>query len=147
MKKILPPTYFLIAIVLAVTLHFLTPLLQLLMLPWRLVGLVPLGIGIVLNLLADQTFKRHNTTVKPFDESSALVTTGVFGITRNPMYLGMVLILIGIALFLGSTSPFSVIITLAILFDRVFISPEEQMLENTFGDQFRDYRKRVRRWI
>jgi len=147
MKKPLPPTYFLGAIVLAVILHFLLPLRQLLAFPWRLLGLVPLVIGIVLNLLADRALKQHDTTVKPFEESNALVTGGVFRLTRNPMYLGMTLILLGIAMLLGSATPFAVVPIAGVLFDRVFISPEERMLEDTFGDQFRECRKRVRRWI
>ena len=146
MKKPLPPVFFIGAIVLSVALHFLLPLHQLLAFPWCLAGILPLLVGILLNLSADQAFKKHNTTVKPFDESSFLVTGGVFSMTRNPMYLGMALILLGIALFLGSVTPFTVVIVLPILFNRVFISPEERMLEDTFGDQFREYRKRVRRW-
>lgn len=91
--------------------------------------------------------ERHDTAVKPFEKSSSLVTGGVFGISRNPMYLGMTLVLLGAALLLGSLTPFAVVIALPILFDRLFISPKEQMLEGTFGDQFREYRERVRRWI
>ncbi len=147
MKKTLPPTYFFGTVVISVALHFLFPLHQLLAFPWRLTGLVPLLVGIVLNLLADQAFKRHGTTVKPFETSSTLITGGVFGISRNPMYLGMTLILLGIALLLGSATPFAMVIILPILLDRVFISPEEKMLEDTFGGQFREYRERVRRWI
>jgi len=147
MKSPLPPTYFLGAIVLAVALHFLLPLRQLLAFPWRLAGLVPLVLGVALNLLADQTFKKHHTTVKPFEESNALVTSGVFGLSRNPMYLGMTLIILGMALLLGSATPWFVVVLLPFLFDRVFIAPEEKMLEETFGDEFRAYRKRVRKWI
>jgi len=147
MKRPLPPTFFLGAIVLSVALHFLFPLRQLLESPWRLIGIAPLLLGIALNLLADQTFKKHDTTVKPFEESTALITAGVFGITRNPMYLGMTLILLGIALLLGSATPFAVVIVLPVLFDRLFISPEEEMLKDTFDDSFREYRNRVRRWI
>jgi protein-S-isoprenylcysteine O-methyltransferase Ste14 len=147
MSKALPPTYFLGAGVLAVALHFALPLQQVLMFPWRLTGLAPLGIGIVLNLLADQAFKRHDTTVKPFEKSNALVVDGVFGISRNPMYLGMTFILLGAALLLGSLSPFAVVVALPILLDRIFIVPEEKMLEDRFGDQFRAYRKCVRKWI
>ena len=147
MKQPLPPTYFLVAIVVAVALHFLVPIRQLLHFPWRLAGIAPLLIGIVLNLVADQSFKRHNTTVKPFEESSDLVTDGIFSITRNPMYLGMTLILLGIAALLGSATPLVVVIVFLVLFDRVFITPEEIMLEETFGDDFRRYRKRVRKWI
>lgn len=143
----MPPTYFLTALVLAVALHFLFPLYRLLNFPWTLEGLLPLAIGIMLNLAADKAFKQHDTTVKPFEESKMLVTRGVFAVSRNPMYLGMALILLGIALFLGSASPFLVVIALVIVFDRMFIAPEEKMLEETFGDKFDEYRARVRRWI
>jgi len=147
MKRPLPPTYFLGAIAVAVALHFLVPIRQLLLFPWRLLGIAPLLLGIVLNLVADQSFKKHDTTVKPFEKSSDLVTGGVFRVTRNPMYLGMTLILLGIALLLGSATPLVTVVVLPVLFDRVFITPEERMLEDTFGDEFRQYRKRVRRWI
>jgi len=146
-KRPLPPAFFLSAIVLSAALHFLLPLRRLIAWPWCLVGIAPIVPGIVLNLLADRAFKKHNTTVKPFEESAALVTNGVFAITRNPMYLGMTLILLGIAVLLGSASPFIVVIVLPILFDRTFIAPEEKMLEDTFGDRFSEYRRRVRRWI
>ncbi len=147
MRKLLPPHYFLGAILLAVVLHFLLPVREILTYPWRLLGLAPLVVGIVLNLLADKAFKKHDTTVKPFEESSALVTDGVFRITRSPMYLGMILILIGVAMLLGSAAPFAVVLLLAALLDRGFVTPEEQKLEDTFGERFRQYRRRVRRWI
>ena len=54
------------------------------------------------------------------------------------MYLGMTLILLGVVALLGSLTPFAVVIALSVLFDQVFISPEEQMLEDTFGGQFRE---------
>lgn len=85
--------------------------------------------------------------MNPFERSSALVTGGVFRITRNPMYLGMALIVLGAALLLGSATPLAVVILLALLLDRAFISPEEEMLADTFGDQFQEYRGRDRRWI
>jgi len=146
MKRVLPPTYLLGAIAAAITLHFAAPVHTLLDLPWRWAGVVPLLAGIMLNLLADRHFKKHDTTVKPFAPSDALVTDGVFRLTRNPMYLGMVLILLGIALLLGSTSPLLAVVVLAVLLDRVFITEEERMLEEVFGDAFRSYKARVRRW-
>jgi protein-S-isoprenylcysteine O-methyltransferase Ste14 len=136
-----------VAIVLAVVLHYLFPLLQLLQFPWRLAGVFPLVVGVGIALIADRMFREHNTTVKPFEQSSALVTSGVFAVSRNPMYLGLTLILFGIAVFLGSLTPFVVVIVLPILLDRLFIAQEERMLEEVFGERFREYRNRVRRWI
>lgn len=65
----------------------------------------PLIFGVALNISADRMFEQHKTTVKPFEESTALVTDGVFRFSRNPMYLGMVLILSGVVLLAGSTTP------------------------------------------
>jgi len=147
MKKVLPPTYFLVATVLMVALHFAVPLGKVIPFPWRLLGLVPLVVGVFLNIIADRTFKRYKTTVKPFERSRALITGGVFKLTRNPMYLGMVMILTGIAVLLGSATPWLMVLILCILLHCVFIKPEEQMLEATFGDAYREYRRGVRRWI
>jgi protein-S-isoprenylcysteine O-methyltransferase Ste14 len=63
------------------------------------------------------------------------------------MYLGMSLILLGAGALLGSASPFAVVPVFIALLDRIFIIKEEQKLENTFGDQYRQYRNQVRRWI
>ncbi len=147
MKRILPPTYLLGAIILLVGLHFLFPLREINRFPWTLIGIVPLAAGIVLNILADRAFKRQNTTVKPFQQSRVLVTQGVFRISRNPMYLGMVLILAGIAMLMGSASPWIIVTAFAVVFDRLFIRAEERMLAETFGPAFREYKKRVRRWL
>ncbi len=147
MKRILPPTYFFGAIALMAGFHFLFPLWTLVRFPWRLLGVVPLVAGVLLNLLADQAFKRHNIAVKPFEESNVLLTHGVFRLSRNPMYLGMTLLLAGIAILMGSITPWLVVFLLATLFDRLFITPEERMLEEAFGGQFREYRRHVRRWI
>jgi len=147
MNKALPPTCLLVAIVLCVVLHFILPLGQIVVFPWRLLGLIPLVAGTVLNLMADREFKRVGTTVKPFEKSRALVRGGVFAVSRHPMYLGMVAVLMGIAVLLGSVSPFMVAPFYAVIIDRSFIAAEERMLEETFGDEYREYRRRVGRWI
>jgi protein-S-isoprenylcysteine O-methyltransferase Ste14 len=89
MGKVLPPVYFLLALVAMAGLHFLWPVARYLSLPGSLIGLLPLVIGIGLNLAADRQFKRHQTTVKPFERSSALVTAFPFSLSRNPMYVGI----------------------------------------------------------
>jgi protein-S-isoprenylcysteine O-methyltransferase Ste14 len=147
MKKILPPTYLWISIGIIVALHFIIPVKQIIPWPWNLTGILPLVLGAVINILADQAFHEVGTTVKPFQESSSLITDGVFRISRNPMYLGFVLILIGIAVLMGSVVPFLIIPVFAIWMDQVFIQTEEQMLAEKFGQGWLDYKHRVRRWI
>lgn len=147
MSRILPPVYFLIAIILAVAVHFLMPAGHLLPFPWRLVGLPLLLLGIILNVLADRSLKRHKTAVQPFVPSRILVTEGAFRLSRHPMYLGMILMIAGIAFLLGSVTPWLIVVMLAILLNTRFIKIEESMLETTFGEAYGAYKKRVRMWL
>lgn len=147
LKQLLPPTYLYVAIILIVLLHFIFPIVHILKIPWNLFGIIPLILGAALNLNADNAFKRYQTTVKPFRESNALITDGVYRYSRHPMYLGFVLILVGLSLLLGSISPYIVVIVFAILMDVVFIRAEESMLEAKFQDEWKEYKSKVKRWI
>ncbi|MCZ6757918.1 MAG: isoprenylcysteine carboxylmethyltransferase family protein [Bacteroidetes bacterium] len=145
--RVLPPVYFLMAIIIMVSLHFFAPITIVVTSPWNLLGVLPAGVALILMLYAAYSFKRAQTTIKPFQESSALVTSGVYSFTRNPMYLSMGLILVGIAIWLGSLSSWIIIIPFIFLITRVFIGTEEKMLAETFGSDYEEYRLRVRRWI
>ena len=147
MQKIMPTTYLLIAVLLSITLHYFFPILYIIPSPWNFLGLIPLFLGIWLNLSADRAFKQAKTTVKPFEESNSLIQEGVFRYSRNPMYLGFVGILFGIDFLLRSVSPYLVIVIFVVLIDMVFIKVEERMLEMEFGDEWREYCSRVRKWI
>jgi protein-S-isoprenylcysteine O-methyltransferase Ste14 len=146
-KRFLPPTYIFISIVFMLLLYFLFPVVTIVPFPWNLLGAIPLVVGVFINLVADEVFKKRDTTVKPFEKSNVLITDGVFRIIRHPMYLGMVFILAGIAVLLGELSPFVVVPVFAYLMDIVFITVEEQMLEEQFPHAWREYKERVRRWI
>lgn len=146
-KKIMPTTYLLIAIVAMIMVHFLFPAMRIVPPIWNLLGIIPIALGVIINLIADKAFHRANTAVKPFEESSALVTSGAFRITRNPMYLGFVLILIGIAVLMRSLTPYLVIIAFAILIDRMYITVEERMLAEKFGPDWIAYKEKTRRWL
>jgi protein-S-isoprenylcysteine O-methyltransferase Ste14 len=146
-KKIMPPTWILIAIIAMLILNFVFPVAWIIPPLWNLMGLVFLASGMALNLLADNSFKQLGTTVKPYQESSTLVTNGAFHISRNPMYLGMVLILAGIALLLRSLTPFLAIIPFAILMDQAYIKFEERMLAEKFGAIWEAYKAKTGRWL
>lgn len=146
-KQILPPTYLLIAIITMLILHFLAPIFRLFSLPWNMTGLLLLFLGVLINIFADEALRKANTTVKPFQESSSLVTNGVYTISRHPMYLGFMLILVGVAVILGSISPWVIIPVFVITMDLIFIREEEVMLETKFGSSWVNYRKKVHRWI
>lgn len=88
-KCFLPPVYLFASIIIMALLHLLVPLEKLIAYPYNLIGSVPLALGIILNLVADAVFKKHGTTVKPFEESTTLVKDGVFRISRQPMHFGI----------------------------------------------------------
>ncbi len=146
-KRILPPVYFLGCIIVMVLLHYGLPLVQLIPSPWNWLGCVALVVGFVIGVIAVAQFHREQTTVKPFQQSNALVTTGVYRCSRNPMYLGLVLMLIGLALLLGSLTPFVLIVVFVLIMNQVFIKTEERMLQETFGEEYEVYQRQVRRWI
>jgi protein-S-isoprenylcysteine O-methyltransferase Ste14 len=146
-KKVMPTTWLLLAIVVTIALHFLFPVMRIVPAPWNLLGIIPLAAGVAINLVADSAFRKANTTVKPFEESSSLIVDGAFRISRNPMYLGFVLILIGVAVLLGSLAPFVVALAFAILMDRAYIGIEEGMLAARFGTQWEEYKQTTRRWL
>ena len=93
------------------------------------------------------TFHRHSTTVNPYGGASALCTDGPFRFSRNPIYLGDWLILVGISLLLNTIWPliFAPLIWVMLRFG--VIRYEEAHLEAKFGDAYRSYKTRVRRWI
>jgi protein-S-isoprenylcysteine O-methyltransferase Ste14 len=79
--------------------------------------------------------------------STALVQHGLYRWSRNPMYLGAVLLVAGVAVLLGSLSPLVVVIAFFVVLQEVFIRREERLLEQTFGERYRIYRTSVRRWL
>jgi protein-S-isoprenylcysteine O-methyltransferase Ste14 len=146
-KKVLPPTYLLIALLAMVAVHMILPVVRLIPGPWVLLGLLPLALGIVVDIQADALFHQLGISVRPGDESTTLATSGPFRWSRNPMYLGFVLILAGIAILLGSLTPLIVIPVFMTLIDRIFIRVEEQRLAGKFGAAWSEYEEKTRRWI
>ncbi|MBN2370339.1 MAG: isoprenylcysteine carboxylmethyltransferase family protein [Vicinamibacteria bacterium] len=142
-----PLFYLLVSLIAMTILRFALPGARIVLFPWNLLGLLPLLTGVFLNLAADKAFQRAGATVKPFQASSALITEGVFRFSRNPMYLGMALILVGVAIMLGSLTPFVVVAVFGILVHVVFISIEERMLAEKFGEAWGAYQAQVRRWL
>ncbi len=115
--------------------------------PWRWLGALPIVLGVALNIAASQAIKKRGTTIKPFEISTALIADGVFAYSRNPIYLGMVLIVLGAAMLFGQLSPFLVCAAFAALLHFRFILAEERILSETFGESYRAYCAQTWRWI
>ena len=146
-KRLPPPFVFLGALVVMGALYQLAPGPELVPAPWNQVGWVPFGLAVALAFHIKFRFDRLGTPIRPFETSTALVTDGPFAVSRNPIYLGMVVGLAGIGVVLGMAMPFVVIPPFAWFIQRRFIEVEEKMLEDAFGDAYRAYKSRVRRWI
>ncbi len=117
---------------------------------WRAgVGAVLAATGIWFALAGVGEFRRAATTVNPLspEKTDSLVTDGVYGRTRNPMYVGMLLMLAGWGFALAHLSGPLFLLLFAMYIDRFQIAPEERALEARFGAAFTDYRRRVRRWL
>jgi protein-S-isoprenylcysteine O-methyltransferase Ste14 len=146
-KRFLPPVYLFLAIMLMVLLNFLMPVARWFWWPWNLAGIAPVLVGVALNIVAVKQFKRRKTTIKPFQPSSTLVTDGIFRVSRNPMYLGMVCILVGLEICLASLTPLVFIPLFVWSITLRFIVPEEEGLAEQFGQAYKAYQTRVRRWL
>lgn len=145
--RIIPPLYFLLSLIIMAALHYWYPLARLLETPWRFTAVVLLLAGILNTAMAARLFNRLETPIRPFETPQLLVTEGLFAFSRNPMYLGMVIFLIGFAVILGSASPWLVIPAFIWIIQSRFIRVEEAGLEAQYGDEYRRYKHRVRRWI
>ena len=138
----LPPVW----LVLFICLAWLSPLVVFLG-PLHLVGWLCLFSGGILTLAAAAAFRSAETTIIPRRDPSALITTGVFRLSRNPIYLADVLFLLGVSLILGRLIGLLLVPVFIYLLDRRFIQGEEARLHAAFGPKFEDYAAKTRRWI
>jgi protein-S-isoprenylcysteine O-methyltransferase Ste14 len=143
---LLPPVVFLLCVVLMVLLHTQWPLFVWLPRPWGWAGAAPIVAGLALAQWHARLFKRLGTNIHTFGEPGQLTTEGLFGRTRNPMYLGMLLALAGVAVVLGSLSPLAVLAGFFVLMQAWYIPFEEQAMAQRFGEAYRAYREQVPRW-
>jgi len=146
-SKIMPPTYFLMAIVLSVVLHFVLPIKKVIFPPYTYSGGLFIIFGGVLNLWTDALFKKMKTRVKPYEDATEIITQGPFKISRHPMYLGMTAVLVGIAVLHGTIISFLFPVFFFIVCEIFFIKFEEKSMERIFGQKYLDYKVKVRRWI
>src|SRR5437899_11335834 len=100
-----PPVLLLMAVVLMVVLHYVLPVARWLAWPWRACGALPIAVAVLVGFWGAVQFRRHDTTIIPFEHSTALIAKGPYRYSRNPLSISMTLILVGLWLLLGSLSP------------------------------------------
>ena len=106
-------------------------------------------IGLCILILAVNSFKKQSTTVNPIkiENASSLVTSGIFEYSRNPMYLGMALILFGLAIMFNLIGGTLFTLLFTIYITKFQIRPEEEVMERLFGEDFLKYKQNVRMWL
>lgn len=147
--KVPPPLVgLLVALVMWVAALFSTPFYA----PFAvrvLVAIIFVVVGVGISAAGIHAFQRAQTTTNPLkpDTTSALVVSGIYRITRNPMYLGVLIVLLGWAFFLSNILAFLCAFIFLLYMNRFQIGPEEKALSRMFGAQFDAYKVKVRRWL
>ena len=103
--------------------------------------------GLLIDGVAGASLRRHATAPEPWKPTTTLVQTGPFALSRNPIYLGFSLTYVGFALAMDSVVALGLVVPVVILIDRFVIGREEAYLERQFGETYRQYKQKVRRWL
>jgi protein-S-isoprenylcysteine O-methyltransferase Ste14 len=153
MKQIfLPPVALIACVILMITMHQIMPMLHLSMMHFiapglRWVGLFLVVLGLLMAIWHARLFRRLRTNINTFAEPGQLTTEGLFARTRNPMYLGMLICLIGVSITLGALSPIIGVVIFWLLLQFWYIPFEEAAMAQKFGDQYVEYQRKVPRWL
>ena len=115
--------------------------------PVQALGVLVALAGLTIIAVTLGLFRRFETRPEPWEASSALIRSGLYARSRNPMYLGMAVTSAGIAIYFESLTAAVLLGLVVVAIDRLVISCEEQYLERRFGEDYRAYRAQVRRWL
>jgi len=143
---LIPPHVLGFCITIEIALIFVFNEYRVIKFPFNLFGIIGIILGQGLIILTNSFMKKHKTTFT-YNLSTTLITKGPFGFSRNPMYLGMEIVLIGLSILIGNAIGFVLPILCFAFFQRYFIPYEEQKATQEFGDEYINYCKRVRKWI
>jgi len=135
------------ALVVMFFMHRWFPVFQYVHEPLAYTGIILVILGIGMAWVSAAMFRRAGTGIEPFDAATTLVTGGFYRYSRNPMYLGMFLMLAGNAIMLGSAGAALPLMVFVIIIRNNFVLGEERFLESVFGQRYLDYKSSVRRWL
>ena len=147
MQKLIPPFLFLFCAIAISLLGNYYPMQALLPLPFNFIGIVPLLLGSYMVISTGRQFRKVKTQIHTFKKPKQLVTDGLFQYTRNPIYLGFSISLLGIALLFGTLSALIPVLLFFLVANFWYIPFEEKNMEMVFGQSYQFYKRKVRRWL
>ena len=148
MKWLIPPILLAMTAVAMIALHRVVTMPAIVPTPLNYWIGIPLVVaGLALSAAGSRRFRRAGTNIHTFRRPDVLVRDGVFSFSRNPMYLGFALALLGFAIKLGTPLNFAVVAGFVVVVDLWYIRFEERMAAETFGETYEAYRRETRRWI
>ena len=142
-----PPRMVMLLLALATVVHVALPALRVERFSSPMLAICVAVAGFAIMMWAWWLFQKAETAICPTQFSSALVTSGIFRVTRHPMYLGMVMMMAGAALWFGTLPYYLAMVVFFLVINQVFIPFEEEKLVETFGKEYFSYRRKVRRWV
>jgi protein-S-isoprenylcysteine O-methyltransferase Ste14 len=145
--KVPPPLIFVAGFLAGVAVEVVIPIAALSLALALTAALIGAAIWLALDGWAMLRFQRARTSIVPMRPTTALVTSGPYRVSRNPMYLGMAVLYVALALSLGVIWALVFLPVVILAVDRLAIAREEPYLERKFGDEYREYKRRVRRWL
>ncbi len=147
-KILLPPLLLALCLMGIVAVNFFgIAVITLLSGPVKFVGYVLIGLGAFLPVWGARLFHQHETNILPYLDPDRIVTSGPFAFSRNPMYLGMLTLLLGLAVLYGTALSFIFPLVYFAVANRWYIPFEEERMAEVFGDEFIAYKVKVRRWL
>jgi protein-S-isoprenylcysteine O-methyltransferase Ste14 len=142
-----PPLIACLLLALSVGLHFVLPQAYRRQFACVICGVIAIAIGVGVLMWAWGLFRKSGTPTRPNAPATALITTGPFRFSRNPMYLAIVVMMLGLAVWVGSLPMLIAPVGFFAFMSLVFIPYEERRLRETFGAAYVSFTQRVRRWI
>jgi protein-S-isoprenylcysteine O-methyltransferase Ste14 len=142
-----PPATLLMSSIVMLVLNFSVPMLHIVPQPVNWLGALLIAAGLAVSAWHSRMFERLETNIDTFGEPGRLTREGMFSRTRNPMYLGFLAALTGLAVVLGSLSPIAILLVFFAMTQFWYIPTEERAMSRKFGDEYAEYQLAVPRWL
>jgi len=145
--RLIPPIWLLFSLVAIYAIDRFLPAIALYQRPWTRLGYAIMAFGFLVILYCAVQFRKNKTTIFPGHTPSTLLTTGIYRLSRNPIYLAMAIILLGASISTANLVTYPIPLIFVGIITELFIKPEEHILREQFGEDYTRYQHQTRRWI